>query len=294
MVLAQHGVFTHGQARRAGYSDAAVTRRVATGEWVRLHPRVYRVAAFPRTWRQRALAACLWAGRDAVLSFRAAGALWRLDGVERGPVEVTIPRATGLCTPGVVVHRCADLPRHDRRSVEDVPVTSPERTLVDLAGVLDEHSLELALEDTLRRGITTPARVRRRLETLGGRGHPGTGTLRRLLDVRQARPAESGLEVKLERFLRKRGLDRFFVRQYEVWDGVRRRRLDWAVPDRMVALEADSWRHHSGRAAWSADRARNDRLEGLGWRFVSVTHHGLTVEPDLLDARIRQSISQAA
>jgi very-short-patch-repair endonuclease len=240
------------------------------------------------------MAACLWAGGDAVLSFRAAGTLWQLDGVERGPIEVTVPRATGLCSPGVVVHRCTALPRHDRRSVEDIPVTSPERTLVDLAGVIEGHSLELALEDALRRGLTTPLRVQRGLQALGGRGRPGAGALRRLLDVRQDRPAESGLEVKLERFLRERGLDRFFVRQYEVWDGERRRRLDWAAPDHMVALEADSWRHHSGRAAWSADRARNDRLEGLGWRFVSVTDHCLTVESDLLDTRVRRVLSQAA
>lgn len=270
-----------------------MSRRVAGGEWVRFHPRVYRLPVMPRTWRQRAMAACLWGGDGVVLSFRAAGALWELDGVRRGPVEVTSVRLSGRRLAGVTIHRAHDLPAHDQRVVDGIPVTSPERTLVDLAAVLDERSLELALEDALRRGLTTPDRVAGRVADLGGKGRKGSRSLRRLLDVRQARPAESALEVAVERFLRERGLAEVFVRQYDVWDGERWRRLDWADPVHKVALEADSWRYHAGHEAWARDRARNDLLEALGWRFVSVTARGLR-QPDLLEARIVQARGEAA
>ncbi|MGH2652620.1 MAG: hypothetical protein ACRDHK_15575, partial [Actinomycetota bacterium] len=231
------------------------------------------------------------AGDSALLSFRAAGALWQLDGVERGPVEVTMTSSRGLRTSRVVVHRAETLAPSDRRTVEGIPVTSPERTLVDMARVLDERTLELAIEDALRRGLTTPERARERLDALGGRGRSGAAMLRRLLDLRHPRPAESGLEVDVERFLRERGLGHFFVRQYDVWDGERRRRLDWAAPEHRVALEADGWRYHSGRQAWSADRARNDRLEALGWLFVSMTGQS---DPDMLESRIRHALERAA
>lgn len=257
-------------------------------------PRVYRFAAVPSTWHQRAMAAFLWAEDGAALSHRAAAALWGLEGVGRGGVEVLVPTTRRVRHRAVKVHSTRILLRRDMRRVEGIPVTAPERTLIDLAGVVDECTLEFALEDALRRGLTTPQRVRRRLEELGGKGRAGTKQLRRLLDVRQARPAESGLEVRVERFLRARGLARCFVRQYEAWDGERRRRLDWAAPDQMVALEAHSWRHHAGRADWSRDQARNAGLEALGWRFVYVTRDDVDDSPDHLEARIRRALEPAA
>lgn len=294
VALPQHGAFSQDQALGAGFTPSAIARRVASGEWVRMLPRTYRIAAVPRTWRQRAMAACLWGGESAVLSHRAAGALWQLDGVTRGPVEVTVRRGRTLYAPGVSVHLSAALPPAEVRRVEGIPVTSPERTLIDLAAVLGERGLELALEDALRRGLTTPERISDRLGELGGKGRRGCTTLRRLLEMRGGGRAESVLEVDVERFLRARGLAGYFVRQYAVWDGERWRRLDWAAPDQMVALEADSWRYHGGRRAWSSDRARNDRLEALGWRFVGITRQGVDREPDLLDARIRRALDRAA
>lgn len=178
--------------------------------------------------------------------------------------------------------------------VDNIPVTSPERTLIDLAGILDQRSLEMALVSALNQGLTTTVRIAERLEALAGRGRAGGVTLERLLSIHDGRPLESPLELDVERFLRERGLDRYFVRQHEVWDGTQTRRLDFAAPDLKVALEADSWQHHSARRAWFRDQARNDALEALGWRFVTVTAYALSETPDLLEARIRAALDQAA
>lgn len=289
----QLGVIARHQALELGLSPSAIARLLASGEWVPLCRGVYLVATFPRSQRQRLLGACLFFGDDAVVSHRSAGRLWQLDGVASARPEITLARSGRAAFPGVRIHR-SRVEATDRRSIDGIPVTSPERTLIDLAAVLDGAALELALEDAFRRGLTTHGRVQTRLDALGGKGRAGSGTLRRLLRLRQAPPAESALEVRVERFLRERGLAHRFVRQHEVWDGERRRRLDWAVPEEKLALEADSWRYHSSRQAWSRDRARNDRLEALGWRFVSVTDQGLTRDPDLLEARIVRALDTAA
>ena len=51
-----------------------------------------------------------------------------------------------------------------------VPVTSPARTIIDIAAVLDGEPLEAALEDVLHRGRVAHAADRRRLAALVAAG----------------------------------------------------------------------------------------------------------------------------
>ena len=85
----QHGAITRQQALSLGLSSPTIVRRVSGGEWVRVFPGVYRLAAAPCTWEQTVLAGCLAAGRGAVASHRAAGTLLGLPGVPRW-VAVTV------------------------------------------------------------------------------------------------------------------------------------------------------------------------------------------------------------
>jgi hypothetical protein len=125
------------------------------------------------------MAATLWAGDGALLSYRAAGVLHGLDGVRADGLEVTAPKR--LRPALVVAHFAPTFPAIDRDVVEGIPVTSATRTLIDLAGVLDRDTVELALEDALRRGLTSRARMKYRLGELEGRGRGGCGVLRELL-----------------------------------------------------------------------------------------------------------------
>ncbi|HVM40594.1 MAG TPA: hypothetical protein VM618_07450 [Acidimicrobiia bacterium] len=167
----QYGLVSRRQALET-LSVAAVSRRVGTGEWTIVLPSVYRLPGVPVTWRQRAMAATLWAGETGVASHTAAAALWGLDGVDRRAVEITTPRR--LRAAGVVVHNGDPVPEADRSARHGIPCTSATRTLVDLSAVLDEESFETAMEDAFRRRLTTPARLQWRLEQVGGRGRAGT------------------------------------------------------------------------------------------------------------------------
>ena len=238
------------------------------------------------------MAAVLWAGERSVASHRTAAGLWEIAGVERGGrVELWVPGERAPRHAAVVVHRGA-VTGNDRRMIARVPVTSPARTIVDLAAVLDGEPLEAALEDVLHRGLTTALTIERRLAALGGSGRAGSGVLRRLLAQRDQAPAESRLEVKVWRLLRGAGLRP--VRQYPVRCEGHTFRLDFAWPRLKVAVEAEGFAAHGGRAAHTADRRRAAALVAAGWSIVPVTWADCTTGQDVFIERVRAALVRAA
>jgi hypothetical protein len=149
----QYGLVTWDQALAAGLSPAAIRRLSAQGHLVRAARGLYRFAGFKATWRSRLMAACLQAGRDAVVSHRSAAALWRLRGLRapahHRPERSARPTASyreGACSPP---GRAAPflpgrdpgdadpgddprLVRHQRQPGD--PVTSPRRRTPTFAG----------------------------------------------------------------------------------------------------------------------------------------------------------------
>jgi very-short-patch-repair endonuclease len=282
---------TNSQLADLGVMAPAVTHRVRKGELERVFPRVYRSTLVPPTVAQAAMAAVLWAGERSVASHRTAAALWGIAGLERGGrVELWVPAGRAPRNARVVVHR-GTVTGNDRRMADRVPVTSPARTIVDLAAVLDGEPLEAALEDVLHRGLTTALVIERRLAALGGSGRAGSGRLRRLLAQRDQAPAESRLEVKVWRLLRRAGLRP--VRQYPVRCEGRTFRLDFAWPKLKVAVEAEGFVAHGGRVAHVADRRRLAALVAAGWSIVPVTWTDCTTDPEVFIERVRAALLRA-
>jgi hypothetical protein len=178
----QGGAFTREQAARAGLSASQVQRRLDAGAWVRIHPRVYRHAGAPPNRAQLLTATLLWAGPDAVVSHTTAATIWRVAAVADERIEVIVPRTRAPRAPGVAVHRVARLDRGDvTTTAGGLTVTTPMRTMVDLAAVVPGAELAAILDRALRRGLVTRRALVARLETLGTRGRPGTARLRKLL-----------------------------------------------------------------------------------------------------------------
>jgi len=130
------------------------------------------------------LAAVKACGPGAVLSHRSAGELWEfLDAEDRRP-EVTVLGPGTRLAPGIVVHRTSQLAARDRTRYEGIPVTTPARTLIDLAAALTEAELRHAVRRAqgLRRVNT-----RQLLEVIGRLG-PRRGS-RRLSEAIATGPA---------------------------------------------------------------------------------------------------------
>ncbi len=285
----QYGAFSRGQAANCGLSEGAMSRRIANGDWERLFLGIYRFPGTPRTGRQRAMAATLWAGRACAVSHSTAARLLRLDEIPGAGLHVTIPHSSGLHHPDLVLHRTTRLPDIDRRLVDGIGCTSATRTLIDCAADLDDEALEAAFEKARRHGLTTVSLLRRRADDLCGAGRRGSGSVRRLIASTGKRAVESRLEVKTARLLRGSALPEP-LRQF--WVGPYR--IDFVWPPGRVGCECDGFESHGNRLAWKRDRRRLAWLEAAGWRIVLVTWDDVTTRPAETIDRLLLALRDAA
>ena len=278
---------------REGATRGFIERRLTMNRWESLHHGVYRIVGTPASWPQALLVACLAAGIHAVASHRAAGGLVDLAGVPRGAIEISVPRGRRIRRPNLVVHEVR-LPAVDITSVDAIPVTTPTRTLLDLAAVVPRNVVEEALDDALRRGLTSIPRLEWRIAELGRR--PGIGVVRTLLEARTNRSAvpQSVLETKLLRLIKRSHLP-IPIGQHAIKDdGKLIAIVDFAYPAVRLAVEADGYRWHSGRAQWQRDLSRRNALTALGWRVIHVTPHDLEQRPDVVVRSIAEGLSRTA
>jgi hypothetical protein len=162
----QHGVVALAQLLALGFGAGAgaIAYRVKVGRLHLLHRGVYAVGHRPPSPLATAMAAVLACGPDAALSHRSAGALWRILPRWHTPTEVTTPTKRGH--PGVHVHRS----RHtDATTHYGIRVTTPARTLVDLADVLTPKQLTRALNEAQVQRLITPAELATLLTRYPGR-----------------------------------------------------------------------------------------------------------------------------
>jgi very-short-patch-repair endonuclease len=237
------------------------------------------------------MAAALWLP-GAVVSHRAAAALWEFEGCAPGCVELSTRGSRTIKAKGLTLHRVAGLEPADITSVGPIPVTTPTRTIADICGLMDRDRVEPALDDALRRGLTSLPRLRWTAQRLGGRGRPGARLLADLLDERRPgwTPPASQLESRLSALLKRAGL-RTPASQFEIRDqGRLLARVDFAYPDAKVAIEADGYRYHSGRVAWQRDLTRRNALTSRGWRILHVTWDDLAARPKEILAGIRAAL----
>ena len=222
------------------------------------------------------------------MSHQAAAALWRLAGFEPGPIELTVPPTRNRTLPARI-HRNA-LSHRDVTTIDGIPVTTPARTLIDLASVAPKDLVEEALDDALRRGLVSLGRLRRAMSNMG-RGRAGAAVMRALLDARDGSPTpESVFETRLLRALKKSGLPTPVV-QHRVLNGGRLVAVvDFAYPEARLAIEADGYRWRSGRTRWDRDRERRNRLTLLGWLVIHVTWTDLTRRQAAVIESIRDAL----
>ena len=289
-IAAAHlGVITAGDLRGLGFSRAAVNRQVQNGWLTPLHPGVFGAAGHPRTWWQLAMAASRWGGAAYAISHRSAAVIWEVDGITRDRIELVTTRS--LRSDHVIVRRVRSLPDDDVRLIKGIRVTSPARTVHDIAACVPSSILERSLDDLIRRKLVRVDDLLRRLKR-DGNGRKGSGVLRNLLDARDpgVDASESRLERRLIRLIAGSDLPQPRV-QFEVRASGRvLARLDLAYPEARLAVEADGYRYHHGRAVWANDLARRTQLATLGWRVIHVTWEDVTQRPELVIAAIRHAL----
>ena len=264
----QAGVVSERQLSDLGISQSALYRRVKTGELVEAHRGVYRVAGAPRSVLQDLWGALLAAGDRAAVSRRSAARIWGLHRIWAGDLpEITVPTDWPLDLKGVVVHRSDHLAPPDVvRRHDGLRITSPARTLFDIGATVGPLAAESAYVDALHRGLVTHRRLVDVYARIGGKGRPGSASMRQFLLGSPAGVAaiESELEMRFWRLVRDFGLPRP-TPQFWVSTQGGRFRLDFAYPDLRVGMELNGTAGHAGPLARKRDRRRARLLKGEGW-----------------------------
>ncbi len=289
-----HGVVTRSDLLGGGISERTLHRRIDEGSLLVVAPEVYRFAGAPVTWQQRVLVAALTEGDPALASHRTAAALWGLDGFRPGIVEVTTPLWLRRRRPGVRVHESTDLTDVDRVERSAIPVTTIERTLIDLGAVVHRYKVEQAFDDALQRHLTTAEAVRDRFVQVARRGRRGVGVIRPLLEKRlgSTEPATGEFERRVGRLLVRAGVrPPTFEYTVRTAAGVFVGRVDLAYPDLRIAIECDSDQWRSGRQRRQADLGRQNRLVLAGWTILRFTWEDLVQHPETIIEQVEAALA---
>lgn len=287
-----HGVFTRAEAAERGFSNKMLRTRMTRGGLVEVLPGIFWLRAVPYTWESKVRAATSWSEPSAG-ACRTAAAGWGLDGFSKDVIEVVSTRA--LHPPDwLTLRRTRDLDRSDVRIRNGLPFTSLERTLAELGAVCPPAKVERALDDAIRKRITTLPRVRAYLEEHGARGRNGCGPLRRLLEDRLKEPkvTQSDFEDAFLALTKRFGLPTPF-KQHPVVVENHRFFLDFVYPSSMLGIEAWSYAHHSDRDDWEYDQVRHNLISSLGWRLLYVTYRQLCRIPGRIADEIRSLLAQS-
>jgi very-short-patch-repair endonuclease len=276
----QHGVLTRSQLVALGIPDDAIYQRVRDGRLHRVHQGVYAVGRPALTTNGRFLAAVVSCGPDAALSHFAAAALTKLM-PERGPrIDVTVPSGGSRRRRGAVIIHRAPLSDDEVMLREGIRVTTPSRTILDLADYLPERQLERLVDEADYLGLP--------LDGLRPRpGRRGSGRLARVLDRHEpgSTRTRSEFEERMVELCR-----RYELPAPEVNVPIEGYIADFVWRDARLIVETDGWRAHRTRGAFERDRRRDADLLASGWPVVRVTWARLTREPDWVAGRIRRAL----
>lgn len=270
----QRGLISAEQAAQFGASFNALRWARRSHRLECFLPGVYMLTGTSIDWNVRAHGALLAAGPNAVLSHATAAALYGLPGFARTdetPIHVLLPMGERVrLPPGYEVHR-SKRPFKSWRIHDEFTVTLLGRTVVDLAAIIDEERLEIALDAAHLRWHQLQTWLEREIKGLDPKRHKGVACLRDLLAVRTGPPAESPHETMIRRRMRQEGITGA-VHQYNISDerGFIMR-ADEAFPGHKVAVHGDSYLWHGDRKAFDKDADQRTRLAALGWLSFEVT-----------------------
>jgi hypothetical protein len=217
-----------------------------------------------------------------VLSHLSAAALWELRADTARRVHVTVPSRAGRRGPAVVaLHRPRRFPADDVAVHLGIPVTTPSRTLFDIAAGLPWHGVARAVEQADIRGLLDLERLGAMLA--GARGRRGLAPLRTAIGgLAQPVVTRSDLEARFLALLDRAGLPR-----PEVNVRLGRFEVDVLWRDARLVVELDGRETHATRAAFERDRARDAELQVAGFRVVRFTYRQVVDDPRGIAATVR-------
>lgn len=279
MAARQRGRIARRQLLGAGLTSDQVKGWLATGRLHREHPGVYALGHAAPTPFGREQAAVLACGEGAVLSHASAAFVWGMAREPTGSVQLTRCGPHRRGPKGIHIHHSKSF---EVRRREGLPITSPARTLIDLAST-EPKALERALNEARIRRLVTHAELQAEIKTR----RRGSATLRALLATGPTL-TRSEAERRLVSLILKAQLPapRTNTR-------VGGHEVDAYWPEQRLVVEVDGFAFHSSPAAFERDRLRDADLQELGLRVRRVTWKQLAETPERVVARLAVALAVA-
>ena len=207
-----------------------------------------------------------------MLSHWSAAELWEFLPFRRAFIDV-VSATRNRKRKGIICHEGANLDP-DRTKRHGIPVTSPSRTLLDIAPVATPKQLAEAIEAAERSRWLNPREMRKLIARNPKR--PGIKALKAALAAYDPimRRTRSALERNFIRECKRLNVPKPISN--EIVEGLE---VDMFWPDAKVIVELDSWEFHKTKAAFERDRRRDAWLERRGYRVLRVTYDWLAADP---------------
>jgi predicted transcriptional regulator of viral defense system len=166
----QGGFFTTKQAIGCGYDTNSHPYHVKTGNWIREHRSIYRLAKFPTGDRPDLMLWYLWSRNrneepQGIYSHETSLTLRELTDINPDKLHMTIPKGfrRNSSIPDVLVLHYSDVPSSDIDQMHGVKITSTLRTLLDIIteGTLSEEILKQAISKAINQGMITKKALQR-------------------------------------------------------------------------------------------------------------------------------------
>lgn len=273
-----------------GIARSTFHRRRRREQWQELVAGTWLVPGAPAGRSAWLHAALLSIGGDAALSHWSAAGLNELvrRWSSRDAIDIVIPRDRRVrprCH--VRVHTSRSLADSDLATVSGLVVTSPARTILDIAG---HHTTSQLLGMALHARQRGALGIDDLLEQLDRRPNAaGAGRLRDALEEIGNGDEDSILELRTRQLLVDNGLASVTQHPVVCHDG-RVRTVDLAFPAARLALECDGRAHHSDPRAFELDRHRWRHIQAADWKIIWVTWRMLRDEPHDLLADVRRHL----
>jgi len=281
----QNSVVTHAQLVMEGLTRHQIGHRITDGRLQVIHRGVYLVGAIPSE-HAYAQAALLALGNEAILSHFSAAKLWKLrEYSETAHPWVTIPASQRTERARIEV-RHAEIAPVDRRRRYSMSLTSPPRTVLDLAGVVqDAYEVEALLAEAQFRRLANKDEMEDQLSR--NRGKRGIAVVRHVLDLPGGpRRTRSKGERAFLRLLREERID-----GYETNSKAFGPELDFVWPRLKFAVEVDGWDGHSGSVAFERDRLKIAELQARGIEVMPVTGRQIDTDRTGVINRLRGALA---
>jgi very-short-patch-repair endonuclease len=288
LALPQRGVASREQLLELGLRSSAIGRRMAAGRLHQLYEGVYAVGHRAITREGELVAALLAGGDEAVLGDLSAAELWELPARLDNEIHV-IARSHGK-RPGIRFHHSALAP-DEITEHKGIRVTTPERTIVDIAPKLSVRQLEHVIRHAEYEHLVTEASLVAAIEA-----HKGARGMKRLrkalnLSAESRGVTRSTMERRFLAFARRHGLPAPEL-NYRIELPGRTVFADCAWPTYRLIVELDSRAAHHNRHSFETDRARDRELLVAGWQTTRVTWRQLHDDADRLASDLHALLAE--